>query len=143
MSNQQEVLQSFQSTLEQESAVVALVQNRVVALATFIPGVNLELLQGNFDLGSRIEMGEIAEETHAEVDMIVINPIFAHRKYDLLMNCLLSLPASVLFYALPPGTEKPEVLAAFAQASSCPRARILPFAAAFLSGGVRHVAGVS
>eukprot|EP00873_Tetraselmis_striata_P013731 jgi/Tetstr1/433995/TSEL_023169.t1 len=115
MSNQPEVLESFSSTLEKGGAVVALVDGQVVGVATLILGVNFDLLQSNFLLSARIQMSHVPPDSLAEVDMVVINPIFTHRKRDLLLGCLDTLSCSVLFYALPPGTEKPDVLVEFSQ----------------------------
>jgi len=115
MSNQAEILESFRTSLEKDASVVALIDDQIVAVATFIVGVNLDLLQSNFLLGSRIQMSEIGDEAFVEVDMVVINPIFAHRQYDLLVKCLGILNSGVLLYALPPETEKPDVITEFAQ----------------------------
>jgi hypothetical protein len=115
MSNQVEVLESFSSTLEKGGAVVAVVDGQVVGVATLILGVNYDLLQSNFLLSARVQMSQVLPDSLAEVDMVVVNPIFTHRKRDLLLGCLDILSCSVLFYALPPGTEKPDVLVEFSQ----------------------------
>lgn len=64
---------------EKGLAIVACCQDEVVGLVTICDVVDLAMLQANYELSSLINMSHHPPERHAEIDILCINPIFAHR----------------------------------------------------------------
>lgn len=50
-----------------------------MGLVTICDVVDLAMLQANYELSSLINMSHHPPERHAEIDILCINPIFAHR----------------------------------------------------------------
>ncbi|KAL6751227.1 hypothetical protein V8C86DRAFT_2782277 [Haematococcus lacustris] len=110
-----DIQELFHSAHERGTAVVAAVGGEVVGLVTINPQVDTDLLSANFNLDSLVQMPHHPAESHGEVDMLCMNPIFAHRVRELLSGAHRLLGKSVLYYALPPDQPPPDSLPAFVQ----------------------------
>lgn len=64
--------------LGRQGAVVAVIQGEVVGMAATTPSVDLDMLRSNFRLEQGLSAGccHVAQE-HAELDVCVMNPVFA------------------------------------------------------------------
>lgn len=85
-------------------------QGGVVGLVTISPQVDVVLLEANFRLSDLVYLPHHPPSAHGEVDMLCINPIFAHRTRELLAGSQRLLGKAVLYYALPPGQPPPDML---------------------------------
>lgn len=122
MPNAAEICESFAGAADAGTAVVAVCGGEVVGLVTVNPEVDLELLQANFGLSSHVDLAHLPRPQHGEVDMYTMNPIFVHRHRDLLASAMRLLGKCVLYYALPPGQQPPDMMNVLDQAA--PRMRV-------------------
>uniref|UniRef100_A0A7S3QR29 Cilia- and flagella-associated protein 61 N-terminal domain-containing protein n=1 Tax=Dunaliella tertiolecta TaxID=3047 RepID=A0A7S3QR29_DUNTE len=110
MPNSAHVQDLFRNAQARGTAVVASVQGEVVGLATVSTSVDLVMLKANFSLSHLVNLPDQMSSEHAEIDMVCLNPIFAHRARELLSGVHRILKKTVLYYALPPGQAIPDTL---------------------------------
>lgn len=95
---------------------------------TVSTSVDTGLLRANFRLSHLIDLPHAPAPEHAEIDLVCINPIFAHRARQLLSGCHRILRKAVLYYALPPGQAVPDTLDVMVQVRAwvggCARVRV-------------------
>lgn len=115
MPNSAEIRELFSSALERHTAVVAVVKREVVGLVTISDRVDVPLLRSHFHLQRVLHLASHPDASHGEVDMVCMNPIFAHHARALLSGAQRLLRKSVLHYALPPNQPPPEALDVMAQ----------------------------
>jgi len=100
-------------------AFVATCRNEVVAVATLTESVDVALLRANFNLDALMSPSKFPPEVHAELGVLVINPIFEQRVGLLLSGILREAGKSCLHYALLTGQTAPVVLPAMMQVGTC------------------------
>lgn len=88
MANRRAVFNSFLWAAEKGAAAVAVCEGQIVGVATLQLAISLPLLQTGFNLESVVDLDQHSPESHAEVDVLCMNPIFGHRY----INCPQNVP---------------------------------------------------
>lgn len=115
MPNSGDIRELFMAALDRGTAVVLTAQREIVGVLTISTAVDVSLLETHFNVSSVMHVKEHPAEAHGEVDLVCINPIFAHQSRSFLAAAQRLLKKRVLYYALPPGHPPPDVLSIFRQ----------------------------
>lgn len=97
---------------------VAECKGEVVGLATLIGEVDLGALSALYRLDELLASQHHKAYGHAEVDMVVLSPVFTWRTRHFLRECMRLMGKTCLYYALPKKEPPQEVIADFFQVST-------------------------
>lgn len=115
LSYQEQLLAEFNKAIGEQRAVVATVKGEVVGICTLNTMVALDSLRTSFNIAQLVQLEHQPPDQRAELDMIILNPIFTARSRSFLSGILSVMRRSCLYYALAPGQQPPDILPVLTQ----------------------------